>query len=113
MCRRMKDLIMDSLNVFESGSGKWVMIGPDDTEVRYTSDRDQATLFSYTELVSADGFFWEFSIYKNTLHAVRVDGNAQARDCPTVKAFIAERKALQVCDDLYSLLDHPNDGSLL
>ena len=78
------------MQVFESGSGKWVKVNPDQGDLIFTSDKTQATKFTDLELRSADQFFWEFSVYKKTMHAVPPGTNQEPHDCQTVKTYLKD-----------------------
>lgn len=78
---------MSEYKVFESGSGKWVFIGSDGG-VKYTSDKNNATSFDFQELCSANEWFADFLIYKNTMYVVAHATNKYPHDCPTVQSFI-------------------------
>lgn len=74
------------VRVYESGSGKWVMI--EDGVVLYTSNQNDATQFNYHLLASANGYFYDFSIYKKTLHAVPQGSNEYPRHNSLVSAYL-------------------------
>lgn len=78
--------------VFESGSGKWLRLNDDVGDILFVSDEAKATIFSDNDLISADQCFWEFSIYKRTIHAVPVGTNKYPTECDTVKVTIAAIK---------------------
>jgi hypothetical protein len=79
------------VNVFETGSGKWVWIH--DGSVRYTSNKDQATVFDDRMLHSADTFFEDFLIYKDTMLAVPLGTNHLPEECVAVRTYIKNTMA--------------------
>ena len=80
---------MTEYYVFESGSGKWVCIDEPDS-IRYTSDKPRATLFNLTRLHQANDWFYDFSIYRKTLHAVPVGTNLTPGECQTVNMVLRQ-----------------------
>lgn len=78
------------MKVFESGSGKWVFIR--DSEVRYTSNIDDATVFDDITLQSAHQYFGDFAIYKKTLFVYPKGSNMHPWEGRTVTEYINDLK---------------------
>lgn len=80
--------------VFETASAKWVLVKSDAVipTIAYTADSHIATVFDDMLLMSANGWFDDFLIYKNTLHAVPLGSNHPPDKCRTVRAELAELK---------------------
>lgn len=79
---------MTEWKVFERGSGKWVKVV--DGDVLYVSDQGQSERFDDRGLVSAHNYFGDFSIYKDTLHAVPMGGNEYPWNYTTVSKAVRE-----------------------
>jgi hypothetical protein len=78
------------IKVFETGSGKWVLVDGD--KIIYTSDPSACSIFSLGELIAANQYFEDFSIYQRTLKAIPLGSNVAPTDCNSVKAYIAKQK---------------------
>ncbi len=77
------------VQVCEFGCGKWIKM--EGIEVFYTSNRDEATKFSIRDLVAANQLT-DFRLYKRTMIAVPVNGNAPIEQCGSVSSYIEEMK---------------------
>ena len=83
---------METIKVFEAGSGKWVCLD-EDVRVKYVSDEYFATAFDLTGLASANGYIEDFLIYKETLFAVPKGTNQRPWECDKVRAYISKAKS--------------------
>ncbi len=88
---------MQQIYVYETGSAKWMLIA--DQKVIFVSNKSTATHFDLKELASANSWFWEFSIYKNSLKAVPIGTNLDMENLDTVKIFLLKQRERLVLDD--------------
>lgn len=85
--------------VYHSGSQKWIRV-PEDTlghDLEFVTDETSAAVFTIHDLRMAP--FWEFSIYKETLHAIPFGTNCAPIDCATVRTTIRDYKDRQQLEE--------------
>jgi hypothetical protein len=86
---RLKEKQM-SVQVFDVRSEKWVLM--DGTDVGYTEDQKNATIFSLSDLVSVLRFP-DFVVYARDFRAVPMSHNAPpVHECMSVTAYIEDMK---------------------